>query len=102
MVSNCLVLSEDLSIYHAQEQKQLLLDALAGTDKLELDLSAVTDIDSSGLQLLILAKREALQQNKQLIIMASSPVVTETISFCRLTAFFEKQPDNTQESAWTN
>ena len=36
--SQPLSLSEDLTIYHALDQKQLLLDALAGADDLELDL----------------------------------------------------------------
>jgi hypothetical protein len=36
-----LTLNEDLTIYHALEQKKTLLDALAGGDDLELDLMAV-------------------------------------------------------------
>ena len=54
-----LTLMEDLTIYHALEQKAILLDALAAVDELELDLAQIDEIDSAGLQLLILLKQEA-------------------------------------------
>ena len=52
-----LSLTEDLTIYHALEQKNHLLDALSGSDVLELDLHQVSDIDTAGLQLMLIAKR---------------------------------------------
>mgnify|MGYP002685550585 CR=1 FL=1 len=55
---------------------------------LELDLSQVAEIDTAGLQLLILAKREAAHLNKDLSIVAHSPAVRQTLDFCNLTAFF--------------
>ncbi|KAB2911689.1 MAG: STAS domain-containing protein, partial [Dechloromonas sp.] len=42
-----LALSEDLTIYHAQEQKQVLLEALATSQELELDLSQVGEMDTA-------------------------------------------------------
>ena len=53
--NNRLTILEDLTIYNALEQKQQLLDALSATSRLELDLSQVAEIDTAGLQLLILA-----------------------------------------------
>lgn len=85
---NRLVIAEELTIYHAMEQKKLLLDALAAADALELDLSRASEIDTAGLQLLILAKREAAQQQKNLSIVAHSPAVRQTLDFCNLAAFF--------------
>lgn len=79
---------EDLTIYHALEQKQTLIAALDAAEGLELDLSQVAEIDTAGLQLLILAKREAARLNKRLAIVAHSPVVSQTLDFCNLTAFF--------------
>lgn len=83
-----LVISEDLTIYHAMDQKQQLLDALSNTYSLELDLARVSEIDSAGLQLLILAKREAARQQKDLSIVAHSQAVRQTLDFCNLAAFF--------------
>ncbi|MDD2743976.1 MAG: STAS domain-containing protein [Rhodocyclaceae bacterium] len=87
-VNNRLTILEDLTIYHALEHKQKLLDALNQADRLELDLSQVVEIDTAGLQLLILAKREAARLNKDLDIVAHSPNVRQTLDFCNLAAFF--------------
>lgn len=83
-----LAISQDLTIYHAMEQKQQLLDALARSGALELDLSQVAEMDTAGLQLLMLAKREAARLEKPLSIVAHSPVVLQTLDFCNLAAFF--------------
>ena len=83
-----LPLADDLTIYHALDLKQTLLDALAASDELELDLSQVNEIDTAGLQLLILAKREAARRDKALAIVAHSPAVRQTLDFCNLAAFF--------------
>jgi anti-sigma B factor antagonist len=86
--NNRLTILEDLTIYNAMEQKQQLLDALSNASHLELDLSQVAEIDTAGLQLLILAKREAARLNKDLDIVAHSPNVRQTLDFCNLAAFF--------------
>lgn len=83
-----LAISQELTIYHAMDQKQQLLDALARSEALELDLSQVAEMDTAGLQLLMLAKREAGRLNKPLAIVAHSPVVRQTLDFCNLAAFF--------------
>ena len=81
-------LHEDMTIYHALEQKQQLMSALETSESLELDLAQVGEIDTAGLQLLILVKREAARAKKTLKIVAHSPAVRQTIDFCQLTAFF--------------
>ena len=81
-----LSLTEDLTIYHALEQKTALLAALAGTDDLELDLMHVGEIDTAGLQLLILLKKEAQRAGKTISIVAHSQSVRAVIDFCKLAA----------------
>lgn len=83
-----LAVTEDLTIYHALEQKQLLLDALDATSELELNLSLVGKIDTAGLQLLILLKKEAQRAGKQLRIVAHSQAVSSVIDFCNMAAEF--------------
>lgn len=75
---------QDLTIYHALEQKNLLLDALLGTKELELDLRQVSEIDTAGLQLLLLLKKEAQRTNKRVTIVAHSQAVRAVIDFCNL------------------
>ena len=79
-------LTEDLTIYHALEQKAQLLEALAATEALELDLLHVGEIDTAGLQLLLLLKKEAQRAGKRLSIVAHSQAVRSVIDFCNLAA----------------
>lgn len=81
-----LALTEDLTIYNALEHKRGLLEALARVDELELDLLQVSEIDTAGMQLLILLKREALRLGKSVSIVAHSHAVRELIDFCNLGA----------------
>lgn len=83
-----LAITKDLTIYHALEQKQLLLDALVGTSELELNLSHVGEMDTSGLQLLVLLKKEAQRAGKQVRIVAHSQAVSSVIDFCNMAAEF--------------
>ena len=84
--SQLLALTEDLTIYHALEQKNALLAALANTDELELDLLHVSEIDTAGLQLLVLLKKEAQRSGKTISIIAHSQSVRAVIDFCNLAA----------------
>ncbi len=86
--SSPLVLEGALTIYRAQELKEQLLGALHDNPELQLDLSQVTEMDSSGLQLLYLAKREATRANQALRIVAHSDAVREVIDLCNLNAWF--------------
>ena len=63
-----------------------MLDALASADELELDLMQVGEIDTAGLQLLILLKKEAQRTGKRLAIVAHSQAVRAVIDFCNLAA----------------
>lgn len=83
-----LCLTEDLTIYHALDHKDELLDALSTADELQLDLSQIEAIDSAGLQLLILLGSEAQRAGKSLRLVAPSQAVSEVIALCNLAAAF--------------
>jgi len=86
--SRLLALSGNVTIYNALAQKEALLDALASTSKLELDLSQVSEMDTAGLQLLILLKKEAQRAGKRVCIVAHSQVVSSLIDFCNMATDF--------------
>lgn len=88
LVTRRLTLAQDMTIYHALEQKSLLLDALSEGETLELDLSQVAAIDTAGLQLLLLIKRESSLAGKQLKLTGHSPPVRELIEFTQLAGHF--------------
>jgi ABC-type transporter Mla MlaB component len=82
-----LLLEEDLTIYHAAAHKTRLLEALAAFDSVEVDLSRVGEMDTAGVQLLILFKREAQKLGKVGRIVGHSPAVREVIDFLNLAAW---------------
>lgn len=83
-----LAITDDLTIYNALAQKQVLLDALAANSELELNLAQVAEMDTAGLQLLILLKKEAQRAGKQVRIVAHSQAVSSVIAFCNIAAEF--------------
>lgn len=76
----------EMSVYRANEIKQLLLDALAQSPTLEADLSEVTEFDSAGLQLLLWAQGLATARQGALQIISPSPAVTEVMALLQLDA----------------
>jgi anti-sigma B factor antagonist len=83
---NSLSIVGDLNIYAAASSRQELFQALEAVEQLEIDLSGIEDFDSSGVQLLLLLKREAGRNRKQLEFVAHSPVVREVIDLLNLGA----------------
>ncbi|WP_341648692.1 STAS domain-containing protein [Thauera humireducens] len=83
-----IAIGEDMTIYNAAAQKQALIDALAAGQRLEIDLSAVGEIDTAGFQLLMLVKREARRLGKEAQIVAHSEAVREVIDFYNMAAEF--------------
>ena len=81
-------INEDMTIYNAAAQKQMLLDALANCQELDLDLSQVGEMDTAGFQLLMLAKREALKANKTVRLTAHSKAVTELLDLYNMASYF--------------
>jgi anti-sigma B factor antagonist len=76
----CLAVEGEMTIYRAAELKPALLEAVRTHDAPALDLSAVTEFDSAGLQLLLAARREAARLGKQLAIPAASPAVRDAFA----------------------
>lgn len=83
-----LAIDRDMTIYHAEALKSELMDMLEHHQAIELDLSQIAEIDTSGVQLLMLAKRESLKQRKELRIVAHSPAVSELMDFYNIAAYF--------------
>lgn len=78
----------DMTIYNAAPLKAELLPHLAQGGEHEIDLAGVSEIDTAGLQLLILAKREAARRNTTLRLSGHSRAVLEVLDLCNLAAFF--------------
>ena len=75
----------ELTIFRAQELKPSLL---ASQPRMEVDLSGVTDIDTAGVQLLMLAKKTALAEQRELRLVGHSPVVIDVFELLNVAAYF--------------
>lgn len=78
----------EMTIYSATELKGALLDGLNRCGQLEINLSQVSEMDSAGLQLLYLLKREAAHLNKQVSLVAHSPATLEALDLYDMTSHF--------------
>ena len=79
-----LALEGDLTIYDAARMKGELLARLHASPKLTVDLSGVTELDSSGVQLLLLLQREASDASKPLQWANHSSAVSAVLSLLNL------------------
>jgi anti-anti-sigma regulatory factor len=75
----------EFTIFRAAELKPLLLNEPAPS---EIDLSGVSEIDTAGVQLLMLAKQSALARNSELRLTGHSPAVLEVFELLNVAAYF--------------
>ncbi len=81
----------DLTVRTAASQKPKLLEALRTPyTVVELDLAEVTEIDTAGVQLLLLGCNIAMVVGGALRLTVSSPAVREVIGLLKLEAVFEQ------------
>lgn len=81
-----LVLGSNLTIYEVSDARTGLLAAFAERRESawQLDLSATTEIDSAGAQLLLAAQRHVQGAGGDLLITEASAAVQEVLSLLRL------------------
>jgi len=84
-----IALCGEFTIFTANETKDRLSETISGAiGDIEVDLADVTEIDSAGLQLMVMAKREATAQGKNLRFTQHSAPVLDLLDLCDLGGFF--------------
>lgn len=81
-------IKEDMTIYHAKQQKEALLPKLNESSELHIDLSGVSEIDSAGVQLLLMLKAESLKRGVVLKLLKHSEAIIEVFELLHLGAHF--------------
>jgi anti-anti-sigma regulatory factor len=92
--SNVIALDGELTIYRAAELKPLLLAALTGAGPIELDLAEVTEVDTAGLQLLMLLRREAQALGRALHLRSPSLAMVEAFELLDLAGWLGEDSAN--------
>ena len=79
--SPALCLGPEMTIAQAAQHRDTLVDAMAAAPgDLQLDLAAVSDFDSSGVQLLLSARRSLAERGHALQIVAASAPVRDALT----------------------
>ncbi|HEY0942025.1 MAG TPA: STAS domain-containing protein [Steroidobacter sp.] len=82
----------EMTIYRASEVAQTLLAAVAAHEgDVILDLSAVTEFDTAGLQLVLMARRLAGSNGRRLDVVQPSECVAEVLGLCNVSLTNDSQ-----------
>lgn len=83
-----LTIEGELTVFAVHALKDRLMAALNESTQLTVDLSAVSEVDGAGIQLLLAAKREALQRGGALSLTGHPPQVIEALELTDLAREF--------------
>ena len=80
-----LVATGDMTIYQAPSLKDaLLLDWSPANGKVSLELAKVSELDTCGLQFILMLRRRARADGLDLVIVKPSAAVREVLDLCGL------------------
>lgn len=88
-----LTASADMTIYSAAKNHEELVGYFTDYNSFELDLSAVEEIDCSGIQLLLALKHSAEKESKSLILASVSDCVAESMNVLNIKDQFKWSVD---------
>tara|TARA_R110001583_G_scaffold27381_5_gene97954 strand:+ start:306 stop:638 length:333 start_codon:yes stop_codon:yes gene_type:complete len=83
-----LTIRDEMTIYNVLEQKNTIYPHLKPDHELQIDLSAVSEIDSAGMQLLMFLKNEAIRKQNELSFIHHSQAVVDVVEMFNLSSFF--------------
>ncbi|MBP7666120.1 MAG: STAS domain-containing protein [Burkholderiaceae bacterium] len=85
-----LSLGSELTIAQAAQHRETLVDAVAAASgDLQLDLAVVSEFDSSGVQLLLSARRSLAERGHALQIVAASAAVRDALALFGLSTLLD-------------
>jgi anti-sigma B factor antagonist len=77
-------IEDELTIVTVTEHRETLLAALRDTSGVRVELSGISDLDTAGLQVLLLARDEAARLHVPIEFAAPSPAVAEVLNLTGL------------------
>ncbi len=76
----------DLTIYNASEYCQIFKESFKSDKNLEIDLSAVEEVDTSGLQILAVFGKQVIDNGAEVSFSECSDDAAAALKTCRLLA----------------
>jgi len=90
-----LCIDGELTIYTAQQYWKEIVDDFVADKSLELDISGIEEVDTSGLQLLAAMDRKLSESGCEMKIIAASDVINEALQIsCMMVEQHCGQQDN--------
>jgi anti-sigma B factor antagonist len=83
-----IVINDEMTIYTAATLKQELLEKIADCSHVDVSLAKVSEMDTSGLQLMLLLHDEAKKSGQELHFTGHSPAVIDVLETLNLVAHF--------------
>lgn len=87
-----LCVTGEMTIYQIRKLKDEIFSLLASPEISEFDLSEVTEFDSSGFQLIALARREAGYRGRPLTVRNCSPAVKKVLDAYAVADWMSAKP----------
>jgi anti-sigma B factor antagonist len=81
-------LEDDLTIYNVARLKEDLLGQLGHCQSMRIDLSSVDEMDSAGLQIMLMLEKEAAQAGKELRFVGHSAAVIDVLETLNVVSHF--------------
>ena len=78
----------DMTIYEALEVQEMFSNSLSEHDAINVNLSNVSEIDSSGLQLMVALRKDAIKENKIVSYQSHSQAVIDFLDLFDMTSYF--------------
>jgi anti-sigma B factor antagonist len=90
----------EMTIYAAIELARQLFDCIEGKKRrCQIDLSEVSEIDTAGLQVLLMAKRACEARKTAFALVSPSPAVAECFKLLRMSETPAKTPRRARRSS---
>lgn len=83
-----LTVAGEVNIYAAAEFKDRVDEKVAGCTALEMDLSGVSELDTTGVQVLMAMKHQCSAEERELRLVSHSPAVLDVFELYGLDRFF--------------
>lgn len=83
----CLYVDGDLTIYTVLEYKKALLKKRFFNKDIDVDLSEVEEIDSSGIQLLASINKQIVDNGCEMKITKVNELVSEALEYCQVMGY---------------
>ena len=94
---NTIQIEGEMTIYSVSELAGKLIPILNDARLLEINLARVSEIDSAGVQLLMLARKERHETGQELSLVAHSAAVMEVFKLMDLLSYFDAPMESTKD-----